>query len=79
MNDLISLSKLKELLGQDEDEKKKDIIIAVFAIVGVIAVIALVAYAIYRFLTPKYLDDFEDDFEDDFDDDYFDDEEPVEG
>ena len=26
-------------------------------------------YAVYRFVTPKYIDDFDDDFDDDFNDD----------
>ncbi len=56
----------------DEDEKKT-LLFWVLAIVGGIVVIALIAYAVYRFLTPDYLEDFEDDFDDDFDDDYFED------
>ena len=35
--------------------------------------VAGIAYAVYRFVTPDYLEDFEDDFDDDFDD-YFEDE-----
>ena len=38
-----------------------------------------IAYAVYRYFTPDYLEDFEDDFdEDDFDDDFFDDEDDEE-
>ena len=40
---------------------------------------AAVAYAVYRYLTPDYLEDFEDDFDDDFDDDFFEDDTPGEG
>ena len=32
-------------------------------------------YAIYRYLKPCYLEDFDEDYEDDFDDDFFEDEE----
>ena len=39
---------------------------------------AAIAYAVYRYLTPDYLEDFEDDFDDDFDDDFFEDEEEEE-
>ena len=33
-------------------------------------------YAVFRFVTPDYLEDFEDDFDDDFDD-YFDEDDQV--
>ena len=49
-------------------------IVWALAIVGAVVVIAGIAYAVYRYLTPDYLEDFEDDFDDDFDD-YFEDEE----
>ena len=42
-----------------------------------IAVVAAAVYAIYRFMTPDYLEDFDDDFDDDFDEDFFDDEDIV--
>ena len=47
-----------------------------FAIIGAIAGIAAIAYAVFRFVTPDYLEDFEDDFDDDFDD-YFDEDDQV--
>ena len=37
---------------------------------------AAVAYAVYRYLTPDYLEDFDDDFDDDFEDEDLDKEEP---
>ena len=45
----------------------------------VLAAIAGIAYAVYRYFTPDYLEDFEDEFEDEFDvveaeDDFFEDE-----
>ena len=69
---------LGELISKKEDEDKKcckkcsTIIIAVLAIVGAVAAVAGIAYAVYRYFTPDYLDDFDDeDFEDeDFDDDF---------
>ena len=38
--------------------------------------LAAIAYAVYRFVSPDYLDDFEDDFDDDFDD-YFSEDDQV--
>lgn len=67
---LIAETKLKELLNKKEDEKQKKCFIMVLAIIGAVAAIAAIAYAVYRFVTPDYLEDFEDDFEDEFDD-YF--------
>ena len=40
-----------------------------------LAAVAGIAYAVYRSLTPDYLEDFDDDFHEDFDDDFFEDEE----
>lgn len=62
--------KLNELLGKKkEEEKKNNALLWVFAIVGVVAAIAAISYAVYRYLTPDYLEDFDDDFEDDFEED----------
>ena len=33
---------------------------------GIVAAIAAISYAVYRFVTPDYLEDYEDDFDDDF-------------
>ncbi len=75
IEDMITETKLGELLKKrDEDKAKK----AIFWIVGIIfAVVAVagIAYAVYRFLTPDYLEDFEEDLDDDFEDDFFEDEE----
>ena len=39
------------------------------ALIGGALIVALIAYAVYRFLTPDYYDDYDDDdFDDDFDD-----------
>ena len=71
---MIAESKLKEILHKNEAEKQKNAVVWVLAIIGAIAGIAAIAYAVFRFVTPDYLEDFEDDFDDDFDD-YFEDEE----
>ena len=69
------IDEVLELLKQREreNEKPKNVISWVLAIVGAVAAVAGIAYAVYRFVTLDYLEDFEDDFDDDFDD-YFEDE-----
>ena len=77
--ELMSMTKLNELLKKKEEEKKKPCkLVWVFAIIGAIVAIAAIAYAVYRYFTPDYYDDFEDEFEDEFEDDFFEDEEVVE-
>ena len=72
IEDMISAAKLQEMFGKKECKAKK-VVLWVLAIVGVIAAVAAIAYAVYRFLTPDYLEDFEDEFEDDFEEDYVED------
>ena len=57
-------------------EEKKTCILWILAIIGIVAAVAAVAYAVYRYLTPDYLEDFDDDFDDDFEDEDLDKEEP---
>mgnify|MGYP004545356681 FL=1 len=64
---------LLALMQKKEEEKHKNAILWVLAVIGAVTTVAGIAYAVYRYLTPDYLEDFEDDFEDDFDD-YFEDE-----
>lgn len=55
-------------------DKKPSKLLKFFAFIGVIAVICGIVYAIYKYLTPEYLEDTDDDdFDDDFED-YFEDE-----
>ncbi len=61
--------------AKTENEKKGNTVLWFFAVIGVIAAVAAIAYAVYRYMTPDYLDDFDDDFADDLEDDFFDDEE----
>ena len=68
LEELLAISKLNSLMEKKEDEQFKKVLWAL-AIIGALAVIAGVAVAVYRYLTPDYLDDIEDEFEDDFFDD----------
>ena len=76
VEEFIAESKLSDLLKRNEDEKQKNTVIWVLAIIGAVAAVAGIAYAVYRFFTPDYLEDFEDYFDDDFDD-YFSEEDQV--
>lgn len=79
--ELLDAVKAGELLKTKEDrdkDKHRRCICTVLAIIGAIAVVAGIAYAVYRYLTPNYLDDFDDDFDDDFEDDDMDEEEKPE-
>lgn len=58
-----------------ENKNKNKALYVVLAIIGAVVVVGGIAYAVYKFLTPDYLDDFDDEFDEDFDDDFFDDEE----
>lgn len=74
--DLVQASKINALIHKEEEAaKKKNTCLGILAGIGIVAVIAAIAYAVYRFVTPDYIDDFDDDdfddFEDDYDDDYF--------
>ena len=76
IEEMVSATKLNEILQKREDDKIKKTILWILAIVGAVVAIGAIAYAVYRFFTPDYLEDFEDDFfEDEFDDDFFEDEE----
>ena len=77
VEELMNTSRINELIHKrEEDEKKKNCILWILAIIGIVAAVAAVAYAVYRYLTPDYLEDFDDDFDDDFEDEDLDKEEP---
>ena len=50
----------------------KNAFFSVALIVGILTIIVGICVAVYKYLTPDYLDDF-DDYDDDFDDSFFDD------
>lgn len=76
------LKDLKELLNKKqvvvEKEKKCSPLLWILAIVGFVAAVAGIAYAVYRYFTPDYLEDFEDEDYDDDDDDFEDEDEDFE-
>lgn len=65
LEDLINATKLGELLykKQREQSKRNECIITILAIIGAIAAVAGIAYAVYNYLSPDYLEDFDDDFD----------------
>ena len=70
---------MKEVVKVTEEtpvKKAKNWFLSVAIIVGVVAIIAGIAVAVYKYLTPDYLDDF-DEFADDFDDDFFEDDQEI--
>ncbi|MBD5461532.1 MAG: hypothetical protein HDR24_00510 [Lachnospiraceae bacterium] len=72
------IKELKDYWNHREEEKRNNTILWVLAIIGAVAAVAAIAYAVYRYMTPDYLEDFDDDFDDDFEDDFFEDEEDEE-
>jgi len=75
MEEMLSTSKLSELISRKDEEKKHNKLLCILAVVGVIVAIVLVIHLLYKFFAPDYTDDFEDEFEDEFEDDFFDDDE----
>jgi hypothetical protein len=76
LENLIDMAKLNELLGKKDEEKDEcRAIIWILAIIGAIAAVAAIAYAVYRYMNPRYLDDFDDEFEDEFEDEEAEDDE----
>lgn len=65
LEELMSAAKINDFLRRrDPVEQKKRKCLWVLAIIGGIALVAMIAYAVYRYMNPDYLDDFDDDFDD---------------
>ena len=58
IEDIIAETRLNEILHKNEAEKQKNTVIWTLAIIGAVAAVAAIAYAVYRFVSPDYLDDF---------------------
>lgn len=78
MMDFVKTHDIKDLKDywnrKEADKKKSNTILWIFAAIGIVTAVAAIAYAVYRYMTPDYLEDFDDDFDDDFEDDFFEDE-----
>ena len=64
----VTMNKIDELLTalqkrEEEKEKPKNMVLWVLAVIGAVTAIAAIAYAVYRYFTPEYLEDFEEDFD----------------
>lgn len=70
INDMITASKLHDVLHKKEDDKVKRTILWVLAVIGAVAAVAGIAYAVYAYFSERCEIDFDDDFEDEFDDDF---------
>ena len=68
-----NMEELVAAVNAVEDKKSRKTLYTILAIIGGIVVIGAIAYAVYRLLTPEYLEDFEEDLDDEFDDEFFDD------
>lgn len=71
--EILAALKLHEIVEKKEEKKESSILVKVLAVIGILAVVCGVIYAIYCYLTPDYLDDYDID-EDDLDEDFFEDE-----
>ena len=72
LSDILEMAKVSDIITKKEKEDNK--IVWALAIIGAVAAVAGIAFAVYKYLTPDYMDDFDDDFDDDLEDDFFDDE-----
>ena len=70
LSDLLEMAKVSDIIATKK-EKEDNKIVWALAIIGAIAAVAGIAFAVYKYLTPDYMDDFDEDF----DDDLFDEEE----
>ena len=67
----VTKAKFQELIDavKAKNEETENKLVWGLALIGGIVIVAIIAYAVYRFLTPDYYDDYDDDdFDDDFDD-----------
>ena len=69
LSDILEMAKASDIITKKEKEDNK--IVWSLAIIGAIAAVAGIAFAVYKYLTPDYMADFDEAFDDDFDDDFF--------
>ena len=74
--EILAALKLREIVTEEEEKKENNLVVKILAIIGILAVVVGVAYAVYCYLTPDYLDEYDDELdEDELDEDFFEDEE----
>lgn len=74
VDELLAASKIEDLLKKEEENEKSCKLCWILASIFAVLAVAGIAYALYKYFTPKYYDEFDDEFEDDdFDDDFFED------
>jgi len=71
--EVLSMAKLQDMVNTKKEDGEGKKVLWVLAIIGAIALVVVIAVAVYKYLTPDEVDDFDDEFDDDFDDDFFDD------
>ena len=67
LSDLLEMAKVSDIIATKKEKEDSKIVWAL-AIIGAIAAVAGIAFAVYKYLTPDYMDDFDDDFFDEEDD-----------
>jgi hypothetical protein len=69
IDDFLNAMKIGELMHKKNPmNKRKHPVVCILAIIGAVAAVAAIAYAVYRYMNPDYLEDFDDDF-DEYEDD----------
>lgn len=64
-DDWLNAMKLGEYVHKKgPEEKRNQIVMGILSVIGAVTVIAAIAYAVYKYLNPGCMDDFDDDFDD---------------
>ena len=66
LSDLLEMAKVSDIIATKK-EKEDNKIVWALAIIGAIAAVAGIAFAVYKYLTPDYMDDFDEDFDECYD------------
>lgn len=72
--EVLSMAKLQEMVTSKKEDGEGKKVLWILAIIGAIALVVVIAIAVYKYLSPDDMDEFDDDFDDDFFDDDYDDE-----
>ena len=62
LSDLLEMAKVSDIIATKKEKEDSKIVWAL-AIIGAIAAVAGIAFAVYKYLTPDYMDDFDEDFD----------------